>query len=122
MFLFTTNCIVPPRPNTTYMDRVYTTGVVGMPGTHYIPEKENGTKDFSEIIERAQKCAPPTEIEHGEITAGYAHNQVLALATKIEELVREGKIRKFVVMAAATAGWLRASITRSLPRSCPRTA
>ena len=98
MFLFTTNCIVPPRPNTTYMDRVYTTGVVGMPGTHYIPEKEDGTKDFSEIIERAQKCAPPTEIEHGEITAGFAHNQVLALAPKILELVREGKIRKFVVM------------------------
>ena len=28
MFLFTSNCIVPPRPKTTYMDRVYTTGVV----------------------------------------------------------------------------------------------
>lgn len=98
MFLFTTNCIVPPRPKTTYMDRVYTTGVVGMPGTHYIPEDKDGKKDFSEIIERARKCPPPTEIEHGEITAGFAHNQVLALAPKILELVKQGKIRKFVVM------------------------
>lgn len=98
MFLFTSNCIVPPRPKTTYMDRVYTTGVVGMPGTHYIPVGNDGKKDFSEIIERALKCQPPTEIEHGEIVAGFAHYQVLALAPKIIDLVKQGKIRKFVVM------------------------
>lgn len=99
MFLFTSNCIVPPRPRTTYTDRIYTTGVVGMPGTHYIPEGPDGKKDFSEIIGRAQKCQPPTEIEHGEIVAGFAHNQVLALAPKVIELIKTGKIRKFVVMA-----------------------
>lgn len=98
MFLFTSNCIVPPRPKTTYMDRVYTTGVVGMPGTHYIAEDKDGHKDFSEIIERALKCPPPTAIEHGHITAGFAHHQVLELAPKIVELVKAGKIRKFVVM------------------------
>lgn len=98
MFLFTSNCIVPPRPQTTYMNRVYTTGVVGMPGTHYIPVGKDGKKDFSEIIERAQKCQPPTEIEHGEIIGGFAHNQVLALAPRIIELIKAGKIRKFVVM------------------------
>ena len=98
MFLFTSNCIVPPRSKTTYMDRVYTTGVVGMPGTHYIAEDKDGHKDFSEIIERARKCPPPTAIEHGHITAGFAHHQVLELAPKIVELVKAGKIRKFVVM------------------------
>lgn len=98
MFLFTSNCIVPPRPKTTYMDRVYTTGVVGMPGTHYIAEDKDGHKDFSEIIERARKCPPPTAIEHGHITAGFAHHQVLELAPKIVELVKTGKIHKFVVM------------------------
>lgn len=98
MFLFTSNCIVPPRPKTTYMDRVYTTGVVGMPGAHYIPDGPDGKKDFSEIIERAQKCPPPTEIEHGEIVAGFAHHQVLELAPKIIDLIKRGKIRKFVVM------------------------
>lgn len=98
MFLFTSNCIVPPRPKTTYMDRVYTTGVVGMPGTHYIPVGKDGKKDFSEIIERALQCQPPTEIERGDIVAGFAHNQLLALAPKIIDLVKQGKIRKFVVM------------------------
>lgn len=99
-FLFTSNCIVPPRPKTTYMDRVYTTGVVGMPGTHYIPEGMDGKpKDFSALIEAARKCAPPTEIEHGEITAGFAHHQVLELAPKVIDLIKRCKIRKFVVMA-----------------------
>ncbi|MDE6576943.1 MAG: hydroxylamine reductase [Muribaculaceae bacterium] len=98
MFLFTSNCIVPPRPKTTYMDRVYTTGVVGMPGTHYIPEGPDGKKDFSEIIERAKKCPPPTAIEDGKIVAGFAHNQVVELAPKIIDLIKRGKIKKFVVM------------------------
>lgn len=99
IFLFTSNCIVPPRPKTTYMDRVYTTGVVGMPGTHYIPEGPDGKKDFSEIIRRAKECQPPTEIEHGEIIGGCAHHQVVELAPKILDLIKQGKIRKFVVMA-----------------------
>ena len=100
VFLFTSNCIVPPRPKTTYMDRVYTTGVVGMPGTKHIePGRDGKPTDFSELIAHAQKCPPPTEIEHGEIIGGFAHHQVIELAPKIIELVKEGKIRKFVVMA-----------------------
>lgn len=97
VFLFTTNCIVPPRGKCSYMDRVYTTGVVGMPGTHHIPDGH--PKDFSELIAHAQKCPPPTEIEHGEIVGGFAHHQVVALAPKIIDLIKRGKIRKFVVMA-----------------------
>lgn len=100
VFLFTSNCIVPPRKNCSYLDRVYTTGVVGMPGTHHIEPGRNGEPtDFSELIAHAQKCAPPTEIEHGEIVGGFAHHQVVELAPKIIDLINRGKIRKFVVMA-----------------------
>lgn len=100
VFLFTSNCIVPPRPGCTYLDRVYTTGVVGMPGTHHIPEGNDGKpKDFSELIAHALKCAPPEAIEHGEIVGGFAHHQVVELAPKIIDLIKRGKIRKFVVMA-----------------------
>ena len=114
MFLFTSNCIVPPRPKTT--------GVVGMPGTHHIPEGADGKKDFSEIIERAQKCQPPTEIEHGEIVAGFAHNQVLALAPKVIELIKSRKIRKFVVMAGCDGRFPSRSyyteFAEKLPKDC----
>lgn len=123
MFLFTSNCIVPPRKNTTYTNRVYTTGVVGMPGTHYIPDGENGKpKDFSEIISRAQKCQPPKELEHGEITAGFAHHQVIELTPKIIDLIKKGKIRKFVVMAGCDGRFPSRSyytdFAKALPEDC----
>ena len=95
--LMTTNCIVPPKDS--YKDRLYTTGAAGYPGCKHIPGGIGETKDFSALIEHAKKCAPPQEIERGEIVGGFAHAQVLALADKIVEAVRSGAIKKFVVMA-----------------------
>ncbi|WP_446898925.1 hydroxylamine reductase [Clostridium sp. LBM24168] len=95
--LMTTNCIVPPKDS--YKDRLYTTGAAGFPGCKHIPGEIGEEKDFSEIIEYAKKCAPPTEIEKGKIVGGFAHNQVLALADKVVEAVKSGAIKKFVVMA-----------------------
>ena len=98
--LFTTNCIVPPKKNASYSDRVFTTGTSGFPGFKHIPERtEGGQKDFSEIIEMAKKCKPPVEIEKGEIIGGFAHNQVIQLADKIVDAVKTGAIKKFFVMA-----------------------
>ena len=98
--LFTTNCIVPPKPSSTYANRVYTTGASGHPGFVHIADREDGkAKDFSAIIEHAKKCAPPVEIEKGEIVGGFAHAQVFALADKVVDAVKSGAIRKFFVMA-----------------------
>ncbi len=98
--LFTTNCIVPPRSNSTYGDRIYTTGSSGYPGFSHIEDRKNGEpKDFSVIIEHARRCASPTEIEKGEIIGGFAHAQVFALADKVVDAVKSGAIRKFFVMA-----------------------
>ncbi|WP_416198652.1 MAG: hydroxylamine reductase [Sporanaerobacter sp.] len=98
--LFTTNCIVPPAPNSSYMDRVYTTGSTGYPGFKHIPNRVDGkAKDFSEIIEHAKRLPAPTEIETGKIVGGFAHNQVFALADQIVEAVKTGAIKKFFVMA-----------------------
>ena len=94
--LMTTNCIIPPKDS--YKDRLYTTGAAGYPGCRYIPGEIGEKKDFSVIIEHARKCAPPTEIETGEIIGGFAHAQVFALADRIVEAVKSGAIRKFVVM------------------------
>ena len=98
--LFTTNCIVPPTSKSTYADRIYTTGASGLAGSKHIPNREDGkTKDFSEIIAHAKRCAAPTQIESGEIVGGFAHAQVVALADKVVEAVKTGAIKKFVVMA-----------------------
>jgi hydroxylamine reductase len=98
--LFTTNCIVPPRKNAGYADKLYTTGASGMEGFRHIADRpEGGSKDFSEIIEHAKKCKAPVEIEKGEIIGGFAHNQVMALAGPVAEAVKTGAISKFFVMA-----------------------
>ena len=95
--LMTTNCIVPPKDS--YKDRIYTTGAAGYPGCTHIPGEIGEQKDFSVIIERAKRCAAPTEIETGELIGGFAHAQVLALADQVVDAVKSGAIKKFVVMA-----------------------
>ncbi|SHH38695.1 hydroxylamine reductase [Tepidibacter thalassicus] len=95
--LFTTNCIVPPKPE--HIERIYTTGSTGYPGCKHIEADENGKKDFSEIIEHAKKLDPPKEIETGKIIGGFAHEQVFALADKIVDAIKSGAIKKFFVMA-----------------------
>lgn len=95
--LMTTNCIVPPKDS--YRDRLYTTGAAGYPGCVHIPGGIGEEKDFSALIEHAKRCAPPAELETGEIVGGFAHAQVLALADKIVAAVQSGAIKKFVVMA-----------------------
>lgn len=100
VILFTTNCIVPPRPSSTYANRVYTTGTAGFKGFKHIADRIDGKpKDFSLLIEQAKQCKPPTEIEIGEIVGGFAHEQVFALADKVVDAVKSGAIRKFIVMA-----------------------
>ncbi|MDY0275648.1 MAG: hydroxylamine reductase [Desulfomicrobium sp.] len=98
--LLTTNCLVPLRKENTYLDRLYTTGVVGYEGAVHIPERpEGGAKDFSALIAQAKACPPPTELETGSIVGGFAHHQVFALADKVVEAVKSGAIKRFVVMA-----------------------
>lgn len=98
--LLTTNCLVPLRKDSTYLDRLFTTGVASYPGAVHIADRPAGkTKDFAAIVERARTCAPPESIESGAIVGGFAHNQVMALADKVIDAVKSGAIRRFVVMA-----------------------
>lgn len=98
--LLTTNCLVPLKKTNTYLDRLYTTGVVGYEGAKHIAERsEGGAKDFSEIITQAKQCSSPTELEKGTIVGGFAHNQVTVLADKVVNAVKSGAIKRFVVMA-----------------------
>lgn len=98
--LLTTNCLVPLKKDNTYLDRLYTTGVVGYEGAKHIADRPaGGAKDFSALIAQAKKCPPPVEIETGSIVGGFAHHQVMALADKVVEAVKSGAVKRFVVMA-----------------------
>ncbi len=97
--LFTTNCLIPPKKDASYADKVFTTSNVGYEGFIHIEKDQNGHKDFTQIIELAKKCPPPTQLEDGKIIGGFGHNQVANLADAVVEQIKNGNIRKFVVMA-----------------------
>lgn len=100
--LFTTNCLVPPRPS--YADRIFTTTVVGYPDVEHIPEV-NGRKDFTPVINRALELGGWNEnknftgINGGpELTTGFARNTVLGVADKVIEAVKAGAIKHFFLV------------------------
>ncbi|MCC4770992.1 hydroxylamine reductase [Methanosarcina sp. DH2] len=95
--LMTTNCIIPPKES--YKNRIYTTGVVGFEGLTHIYEKEDGTKDFTPLLEQAKTSKPPEQLESGTIIGGFAHEAALSVADKIIDAVKTGKISRFMVMA-----------------------
>ena len=116
--LMTTNCIVPPKDS--YKDRLYTTGAAGFPGCKHIPGAIGEEKDFSALIEHAKRCAPPAELEQGEIVGGFAHAQVLALADQVVEAVKSGAIKKFVVMAGCDGRAKSRSYYTDFAKALPR--
>ncbi len=116
--LFTTNCIVPPAP--VYADKVFTTGAVQFPGCPHIEANADGHKDFSAIISLAKTCRPPEELGRPDLLTGCAHDAVLALAPKVIELVKSGKIRRFVVMAGCDGRDKRRSYYTEFAKALPK--
>lgn len=120
--ILTTNCLIPIKKDNSYLERLFTTGVVNYPGARHIPERpEDGAKDFSSVVALAKTCQSPKEIESGKIIGGFAHNQVLALADKVIDAVKSGAIQRFVVMAGCdgrqkTRGYF-TEVAENLPRN-----
>lgn len=95
--LMTTNCLM--RPRESYKDRIYTTNVVGWDGVKFIPRKENGEKDFSEIIAHATALGGyPEDAPPREILVGFGHHAILEHAEEIVAAVKAGKIRHFFLI------------------------
>lgn len=98
--LLTTNCLIPVKKENTYLDRLFTTGVASYPGAKHVAGRpQGGSKNFAQLVEMAKACKAPAALENGKIVAGFAHNQVLALADKVVDAVKAGAIKRFIVMA-----------------------
>jgi hydroxylamine reductase len=100
--LFTTNCLMPPQ--SSYADRVFTTGPTAFSGCAYIAEKD-GKKDFSPLIKKAlelggyKKDLEMTGANKGsEVTTGFARDAVLANAPAIIDAVKAGAIKHFFLV------------------------
>lgn len=91
-FLFTTNCIQQPKDS--YIERVFTNGLVAFPGVRHI---EN--QDFTPVIEAAL-AAPGFDADEPEqrITVGFGHQAVLGVAGQVVEAVKSGAIKHFFLI------------------------
>lgn len=95
--LMTTNCLM--RPRDSYKDRIYSTNVVGWDGVKHVGRKENGDKDFSEIIKQAIELGGFQEDQPAkEILVGFGHHAALSYAPQLVEAVKSGQIRHFFLI------------------------
>ncbi len=97
--LFTTNCLMPPRPS--YADRVFTTEVVSYPEMVHIDEN----RDFTPVIEKALELGGYAEdqsftgINGGHtVTTGFGHGTILSVADQVVDAVKSGAIRHFFLV------------------------
>ncbi|MFC1808397.1 hydroxylamine reductase [Candidatus Omnitrophota bacterium] len=95
--LMTTNCIQKPRHS--YIDRIFTTGLVAWPEVTHIEAGSGGKKDFTKVIEKAIKLGGFAEAkEDKDILVGFGHNAVLSVADKIIGAVKSGDIKHFFLV------------------------
>ena len=97
--LFTTNCLMPPRPS--YADRVFTTEVVSYPKIQHI----GSDKDFTPLIQKALELGgyaedhPMTGINGGStVQTGFGHGAVLSVADTVIDAVKAGAIKHFFLV------------------------
>lgn len=97
--LFTTNCLMPPE--SSYSDRVFTTGVVAYPEMIHIYEK----RDFTPVIKKALELGGYssdmqfTGINGGKsVMTGFGRNAVLSNAGAVIDAVKSGAVKHFFLV------------------------
>jgi hydroxylamine reductase len=91
--VMTTNCI--QRPQGSYKDSIFTTGLVAWPGVTHI-----GDKNFAPVIEKALEMPGYAEDNNGQsVMCGFGHNAVMSVADKVIDAVKSGAIKHFFLVA-----------------------
>ena len=91
--LMTTNCI--QKPQDSYMENIFTTGLVGWPGVTHI-----ANKDFTPVINKALALPGFSEdTDKGTVMVGFARNTVMGVAGTVIDAVKSKAIRHFFLVA-----------------------
>jgi len=90
--LATTNCVLIP-PDNSYLDRLFTIGITGVPGAKHLQ-----SRDFKDVIAKAKSLVSLPEVPGKKILTGFHHTAILGLADKIVGLVKAGKIKRFFLI------------------------
>lgn len=110
--LATTNCVMPIKGS--YADRMFSYEVAGLENVQKIVND-----DFTPLIERALEL-PEAYIDSEEtLLTGFHHETVLGLAPEVIAAVKEGKIKRFFVIAGCDAPGQGGEYYRELATSLP---
>jgi len=90
--LATTNCVLIP-PQDSYLDRLFTIGITGIPGATHLKER-----NFKLLIDKARSLPPLPDAPGKTIMTGFHHTAVLGLVDTIISAVKAGKIRHFFLI------------------------
>jgi hydroxylamine reductase len=111
--LMTTNCI--QRPVESYRDNIFTTGPVGFPGVQHL---SNG--DFSALIGKALELPGFKEDFEGKtVLVGFGRNAVLSVADKVIASVKNGHIKRFLLVGGCDGAKSGRNYYRDLVEKAP---
>ena len=113
-----TNCIVPPKKDCNYLDRLFGYSIVGIEGIQKIVDK-----NFTPLIEKTLSLPDVSSFESSEtLNTGHHYKTILSLAPEILKALEEKKIRKFFVIAGCDApgkaGEYYRELALGLPSDC----
>jgi hydroxylamine reductase len=89
----TTNCVLIPRGQNTYLPRFFTTRATAVPGATRLTGD-----DFSAVIECARQCKPLPEKMTRHTNIGFHHSVILSLADKVIDAVKSGALKHVFVI------------------------
>ena len=110
--LATTKCVMPIKGS--YSDRFFSYDIAGLEGVQKI---END--DFTPLIQKALELSEVHMESDEQLVTGFHHNTVLSLAPEIINAVKEGKIKRFFVIAGCDAPGKGGEYYRELATSLP---
>jgi hydroxylamine reductase len=113
--LFTTNCI--QKPQDSYEDRVFTTGLVAWPGIAHV-----SASDFSPVIAKAKALGGLAATEDISLLTGCGRHAVLSLADKVIDAVKRKAIRHFFLVGGCDGARpgrnYYSELVRQIPQDC----
>ena len=113
-FVVNTNCIVPPKKDADYVDRVFTYKIVGIEGGTPIIDD-----NFDTLIEKTLQCENTNMDDNLSLVTGHHYKTILTLAPQILQAIEEGKIRQFFVIAGCDAPGKAGNYYREMAESLP---
>lgn len=112
--IMTTNCI--QKPKESYQGRIFTTGLVAMPGVTHIKDR-----DFSPAIEAALAAPGFTEDAPEKTTmVGFARNTVMSVAGQVIDAVKAGQIKHFFLIGGCDGAKSGRSYYTELAQAIPQ--